>query len=48
VRSTCLAMTTAPALSILDNVYAEPHTGLEDEKTWFAAYLDGFAEESAR
>jgi pyruvate dehydrogenase E1 component alpha subunit len=48
VRSTCLAMTTAPALSILDNVYAEPHTGLEEEKTWFAAYLDGFAEESAR
>jgi len=48
VRSTCLAMTTAPALSILDNVYAEPHSGLEEEKAWFAAYLDGFAEESVR
>lgn len=48
VRSTCLAMTSAPALSILDDVYAEPHAGLEEEKTWFAAYLDGFAEEAQR
>ncbi|QAY61502.1 pyruvate dehydrogenase (acetyl-transferring) E1 component subunit alpha [Microbacterium protaetiae] len=48
VRPTCLAMTSAPALSILDNVYAEPHTGLDEEKTWFAAYLDGFAEEAQR
>lgn len=44
VRSTCLAMTSAPALSILDNVYAEPHAGLDEQKTWFSAYLDGFEE----
>ncbi len=44
VRSTCLAMTTAPALSILDDVYAEPHAGLDEERTWFSAYLDGFAD----
>ncbi len=48
VRSTCLALTTAPAISILENVYAEPHAGLDEEKTWFAAYLDGFAEEAQR
>ncbi len=47
VRSTCLAMTTAPALSILDDVYAEPHAGLDEERTWFSAYLDGFQDESA-
>jgi 2-oxoisovalerate dehydrogenase E1 component alpha subunit len=44
VRSACLAMTTPPALSVLDNVYAEPHTGLDEQRTWFAAYLDGFAD----
>jgi len=48
VRSACLSMTSAPPLSILDNVYAEPHAGLEEEKTWFTAYLDGFAEEAQR
>jgi pyruvate dehydrogenase E1 component alpha subunit len=44
VRAACLQMTTAPAISILDNVYAEPHTGLEEERAWFGAYLDGFEE----
>jgi pyruvate dehydrogenase E1 component alpha subunit len=44
VRAACLAMTTAPPMSILENVYAEPHTGLDEERRWFGAYLDGFAD----
>ncbi|GAA3769790.1 pyruvate dehydrogenase (acetyl-transferring) E1 component subunit alpha [Microbacterium kribbense] len=44
VRSTCLGMTSAPPVTILDNVYAEPHAGIDEERTWFTAYLDGFAE----
>ena len=42
VRAACLTMTSAEPLSILDGVYAEPHTGLDEERTEFAAYLDGF------
>ena len=30
---------------MLDNVYAEPHSGLEEQRAWFGAYLDGFATE---
>ena len=26
-----------------DHVYDEPHSGLDEQRTWFAAYLDGFA-----
>ena len=35
------------AITILDNVYAEPHTGIDEERRWFGAYLDGFADEQA-
>jgi hypothetical protein len=28
-------------------VYATPHTGLDEQRAHFAAYLDGFADESA-
>lgn len=42
VRAACLSMTSGEPLSILDDVYAEPHTGLDDERVAFAAYLDGF------
>ncbi len=30
-------------IGVLDHVYAEPHSGLDEERAWFAAYLDGFA-----
>jgi pyruvate dehydrogenase E1 component alpha subunit len=34
---------------VLDHVYAEPHSGLEEQRAWFSSYLDGFgAEEAAR
>ncbi|KHK95299.1 pyruvate dehydrogenase [Microbacterium mangrovi] len=47
IRTACLGMTTAPAISILDNVYAEPHAGIDEERRWFGAYLDGFADAPA-
>ena len=33
---------TKPAIEVLDNVYAEPHSGLDEQRAWFGAYLDGF------
>jgi len=42
MRAACLAMTTAPALSVFDHVYAEPHAALAAQRGRFAAYLDGF------
>ncbi|MBN9172469.1 MAG: pyruvate dehydrogenase (acetyl-transferring) E1 component subunit alpha, partial [Microbacterium sp.] len=42
VRAACLSMTSAEPLSILDRVYAEPHSGLDEQRVAFAAYLDGF------
>jgi len=47
VRAACLGMTTAPAITILDNVYAEPHIGVDEQRRWFGAYLDGFADAEA-
>lgn len=49
VRAAALGAVTRPAIQMLDDVYAEPHSGLEEQRTWFASYLDGFAgEEVAR
>ena len=31
-----------PALAVFDTVYAEPHTGLDEQRTRFSAYLDQF------
>lgn len=47
-REACLAMSARPAIEIFDNVYAEPHSGIERGKRYFQAYLDGFAEEDAQ
>jgi pyruvate dehydrogenase E1 component alpha subunit len=44
VRAACLGAVTKPALSVFDNVYAEPHTGIAEQIAEFSAYLDGFAE----
>lgn len=45
VRTAALSAVTKPAIEVLDNVYAEPHTGLDEQRAWFSAYLDGFAGE---
>jgi len=50
MRAAARAAVTRPAIEVLDDVYAEPHTALEEQRTRFAAYLDGFAadEETGR
>lgn len=45
MRAACLAMVTRPPLSVLDGVYAEPHTGIDRERAEYAAYLAMLAEE---
>ncbi|MCR2762115.1 pyruvate dehydrogenase (acetyl-transferring) E1 component subunit alpha [Microbacterium sp. zg.B48] len=47
VRTACLSARTRPAIEVFDDVYAEPHAGLELQRAQFAAYLDGFAGEDA-
>lgn len=47
MRSVVLSAVSRPALSVLDHVYAEPHSGLERTRRRFAAYLDGFGDEEA-
>jgi pyruvate dehydrogenase E1 component alpha subunit len=41
-RAGCLALEDPAPLSVFDNVYAEPHSGLERQKSQYAAYLKGF------
>jgi len=43
VRAAALGAVTRPAIEVFDGVYAEPHSGLEEQRGWYAAYLDGFA-----
>jgi pyruvate dehydrogenase E1 component alpha subunit len=42
LRAACLAMPDPEPLSLFDNVYAEPHTGLARQRSQYSAYLDGF------
>lgn len=42
VREAAMNATTRAPLTVLDHVYAEPHSGIEEQRTWFGAYLDGF------
>jgi 2-oxoisovalerate dehydrogenase E1 component alpha subunit len=44
LRAGCLALTDPGALSIFDNVYAEPHPVVERQRAEYALYLEGFAE----
>ena len=44
VRAAALGAVTRPAIAVFDDVYAEPHAGLDEQRAWFAAYLDGFAD----
>jgi 2-oxoisovalerate dehydrogenase E1 component alpha subunit len=41
-RAGCLALEDPAPLSVFDNVYAEPHSWLERQKSQYAAYLKGF------
>ncbi|MGL4255244.1 pyruvate dehydrogenase (acetyl-transferring) E1 component subunit alpha [Microbacterium sp.] len=51
VRAAAQGAVTRAPITVLDNVYAEPHSGLDEQRAWFGAYLDGFVadtEEAAR
>jgi len=39
-RAACIALPNPEPLSVFDNVYAEPNSGLERQKREFKAYLD--------
>ena len=45
VRAAAQGAVTRDPITVLDNVYAEPHSGIEEQRAWFGAYLDGFATE---
>ncbi|GAA4481948.1 thiamine pyrophosphate-dependent enzyme [Microbacterium panaciterrae] len=44
MRAACLGMTTRAPLAVFDGVYAEPHTGLDEERADYARYLATLAE----
>ncbi len=46
MRESVLTARTRPPLEVLDDVYAEPHSGIARQRTRFAAYLAGFAEDA--
>ncbi|MGV9192930.1 pyruvate dehydrogenase (acetyl-transferring) E1 component subunit alpha [Microbacterium sp. MC2] len=45
MRAAALGAVTRPPIEVLDDVYAEPHRGLIEQRERFAAYLSGFADE---
>lgn len=47
LRAACLGHATKSAIEVFDHVYEEPHSGLYRERAHFAAYLDGFPDDSA-
>ena len=44
LRAGCLALVDPAALTIFDNVYAEPHPVLDRQRAEYETYLEGFAE----
>lgn len=42
MREAVLTARTRPEIEVLDDVYAEPHSGIARQRARFAAYLDGF------
>ena len=42
VRAAALGAKSREPIGVLDHVYAEPHSGLDEQRTAFAAYLAGF------
>jgi len=47
MREAAITAETRPPLAVLDHVYAEPHTGIDEQRLRFSAYLDGFSDEEA-
>lgn len=43
VRAAAMGARTREPITVLDHVYAERHSGLDEQRERFAAYLDGFA-----
>jgi len=44
MRTACLGLTTREPLAVFDGVYAEPHTGIDEERADYARYLATLAE----
>jgi pyruvate dehydrogenase E1 component alpha subunit len=44
MRAACLGMVTREPLAVFDGVYAEPHRGLDRQRSEYAAYLDSLEE----
>ncbi|MGA9873670.1 MAG: pyruvate dehydrogenase (acetyl-transferring) E1 component subunit alpha, partial [Rhodococcus sp. (in: high G+C Gram-positive bacteria)] len=42
LRSGCLGTVEPEAMSVFDNVYADPHSLIEEERGAYATYLAGF------
>lgn len=43
VRSAAMGAKSREPITVFDHVYAEAHSGLDEQRTRFSAYLDGFA-----
>lgn len=44
MRAECIGMATREPLAVFDDVYAEPHSGLDRQREEYAAYLASFEE----
>lgn len=42
MRAAALGAPRREPLGVFDHVYEESHSGLEEQRSWFASYLDGF------
>ncbi|MBJ7349542.1 MAG: pyruvate dehydrogenase (acetyl-transferring) E1 component subunit alpha, partial [Rhodococcus sp.] len=42
LRRGCLETVEPAAMTVFDNVYADPHSLLDDERAQFASYQAGF------
>ena len=45
VRAATLGAVTRPPIAVFDDVYAEPHSGLAEQRDWYSSYLEGFDSE---
>ncbi|KZE90780.1 3-methyl-2-oxobutanoate dehydrogenase subunit alpha [Microbacterium sp. TNHR37B] len=43
MRAAAINAVTRPAIEVLDDVYAQPHAGIDEQRAAFASYLAGFA-----
>jgi pyruvate dehydrogenase E1 component alpha subunit len=48
MRDGCYALEAPEALTVFDNVYAAPHSGLERQKSQYAAYLTSFDRQASQ